>query len=250
MIRHVGRAFVVAGGVLAAVAFLAPGAAPAFALQDYARQESKDCAFCHVSARGGGPRNEKGREYEANGHRFGVESWSSEANRKDWLRASSALVATWYAEADRILTALDKSEKLPGGRALVASARERYSMFPRTWLRAAKTLLAKGERGRPNAMAFFAKLESQFPATDEGREAVKLLDEAVAGSEKDAAAARDASAARAQEKVRGVVLRGRTEWDAGELDAARKLLNGVLADPLGTPYEPEIRELLATIPAK
>lgn len=223
----------------AVASFLA--APPASATQDYARRESKDCNHCHVNPKGSGPRNDRGREFEANGHRFGVTSWTDDAARAKYLRACSALGATWYAEAARLLDALAKEEKLPGGAALVAAARERFGMFPRTWLRTARTLLTKGERGLPNAFQFLARLESQFPATDEGKEAVRLLDEA----SKDTSKSKAAEEARAAEKHRLLVLRGRTEWDQGDAAAAKKLFDEALADPRGKGYAKEIEDLLA-----
>lgn len=229
-----------------AVAGLAAGSsAPAFALQDYAKREGKECGHCHVNPKGAGPRNEVGQEYEANGHRFGVKSWSDDASRRKFLRASSALLSGWYAETERLLAELGKSETLPGGLALVSGTREKYAMFPRTWLRASKTLFAKGERGLANGMQFLARLESQFPATDEGREAVRTLDDAEKGAEKDAARAKAAAEARAAEKVRVLVLRGRTEWDQGDAAAAKKAFDEVLADPRGREWEKEIADLLA-----
>jgi hypothetical protein len=235
-----GAACLAAAGAIAAIA----PAPPALALADYAKREAKECGFCHVSPKGAGPRNAKGQEYEANGHRFGVQSWTDDANRAKYLRACSALLATWYAEADRLLAEVAKAEKLPGGLALVSATREKFAMFPRTWLRAAKTLLAKGERGVPNAMGFLARLESQFPGTDEGKEAARLLDEAVKGAEKDAARAKAADEARAVERVRSLVLRGRTEWDQGDAAAARKLFDEALADPRGKAWEREISDLV------
>lgn len=236
------RARFVSGiGCCALAASLWATARPAAATQEYARAEGKDCGHCHVDPRGAGPRNEKGQEFEANGHKFGGRSWTDDANRTKYLRASSALNATWYAEAARLLGELEKDEKLPGGVALVTATKQKFQMFPRTWLRGAKSLLAKGERGLANAMDFLAKLESQFPETDEGKEAVKLLGEA----EKDAARAKAAEEARAKEKVRGLVLRGKTEWDLGDAAAARKLFAEVAADPRGKAWELEIRDLLA-----
>lgn len=226
---------------LAAAAALTALAPPAGATQEYAKREGKECSHCHVNEKGGGPRNANGREYEANGHVFGAKSWSSDGNRAKYLRACSALLATWYGEAARLLDELAKEEELPGGTALLGAARERYRMFPRTWLRSAKTLLGKGERGLPNAYQFCARLESQFPATDEGKEAIALLDAAAKDEEKAPLAAE----ARVAEKVRMLVLRGRTEWDQGNAEAARKLFDEALADPRGESYAKEIDDLLA-----
>src|SRR4051812_6767154 len=79
--------------------FVAPREAQA--TREYAKKEGKECAFCHISEKGSGPRTPKGREYEANGHQFGMKSWSSDGNEQKFLRASSAIVAQWYAEANR-----------------------------------------------------------------------------------------------------------------------------------------------------
>ena len=36
----------------------------------YAAKEAKPCGYCHVNPAGGGPENDKGKEYQANGHKF------------------------------------------------------------------------------------------------------------------------------------------------------------------------------------
>lgn len=230
-----------------AAAVLGVLAAPreALATKDYAKKEGKDCSFCHVSDKGSGPRNAKGREYEANGWRFGVKSWSSEANERKFLRATSAIVAQWYAEAARLLDELEKEEKLKGGAALVLGTRDRFKMFKGPWLRSAKKLLAQGDRGLPNALVFLAKVESQFAATDEGREATSLLD----AMEKDPKTKDAVLAARATEKARLLLVEGRTEFQLGESSKARALLEKALADPHAKPLEKEIREALAALPA-
>lgn len=219
----------------------------ASAMKEYARKEGKDCAFCHISDKGSGPRNAKGREYEANGHQFGVKSWSSDANEQKFLRASSALVAQWYGEAAKLLDELANEEKLPGGVALVGGTRERFKMFKGPWLRSAKKLLALGDRGLPNALGFLTKLESQFPGTDEGKEAIQLLD----GLAKDPKT-KDATAdARAGEKVRLALLEGVTEFQLGRSDKAKGLFEKALADPNGKQFEADLREALAALgPAK
>jgi|PersoiStandDraft_1058852.scaffolds.fasta_scaffold02863_6 hypothetical protein len=66
---------IIAGGTaaLAAVVLLAGlVVAPrtATALPAYAAKEGKACGFCHVNPAGGGDRNAKGKQYQANGHSF------------------------------------------------------------------------------------------------------------------------------------------------------------------------------------
>jgi hypothetical protein len=59
--------------VLAAFVLLASMIAvprSASALPAYAAKEGKPCGYCHVNPAGGGPRNAKGKAYEANGHKF------------------------------------------------------------------------------------------------------------------------------------------------------------------------------------
>jgi hypothetical protein len=217
----------------------------ALATRDYAKAEGKDCGYCHVSDKGSGPRNPKGREYEANGHKFGVKSWSCDANEQRFLRANSAIVTTWYAEAARLLDDLAKDEKLAGGAALVEATRERFKMFKGPWLRAAKKLLGQGDRGLPNALGFLVKVESQFGATDEGKEATRLLD----GLAADAKTKEATLAARGAESARVVFLEGATEFQLGHADRARELLEKALADPRAKAFEKDLREVLAKLPA-
>jgi len=56
----------------AAVLFTALVTAPrsATALPAYSQKEGKACGYCHVNPAGGGERNAKGKQYEANGHKF------------------------------------------------------------------------------------------------------------------------------------------------------------------------------------
>lgn len=216
----------------------------ALATREYAKAEDKECAYCHVSPKGSGPRNATGQEYEANGHRFGVKSWSSDENRRKYLRASSAVLAQWYAEAGKLLDELTAEEKLPGGGALVGAMRDRFKMFKRAWLGAAKKLLAGEPPGVPNAASFLAKTESQFGASSEGREATKLLDDLA----KDDATKKDAERARAVEKARGRVLEGTTEFLLGNSARAKELLEKALADADAKDFEKDVRATLARIP--
>ena len=245
-LRVKARPLACLSAVLAAVAagtFVAPR--EALATREYAKAEGKECAHCHVSPKGSGPRNPTGQEYEANGHKFGVKSWSSDENRLKYLRASSAVLAQWYAEAGKVLDELATEEKLPGGAALVGATRDKFKMFKRAWLGAAKKLLAGGQHGVSNAAAFLAKTESQFGRTSEGQEATKRLDELA----KDDATKADAERARAVEKARVRVLEGTTEFLLGNSTRAKELLEKALADPDAKGFEKDVRETLARIPA-
>jgi len=68
MKRIIVGSVVAAAFVLAATLVVAPKSASA--LPAYSQKEGKACGYCHVNAAGGGPRNAKGKQYEANGHSF------------------------------------------------------------------------------------------------------------------------------------------------------------------------------------
>ncbi len=53
-----------------AMAMLIASPRPTQATPAYAAKEGKACGYCHVNAAGGGPRNNVGKKYEANGHKF------------------------------------------------------------------------------------------------------------------------------------------------------------------------------------
>ena len=63
-----GIGALVAGLIAAAALVAAPQKAQA--LPQYAAKEGKPCGYCHVNPAGSGPRNAKGKQYEANGHKF------------------------------------------------------------------------------------------------------------------------------------------------------------------------------------
>ena len=64
----IGASAVLAVGVMFAALVAVPRSATA--LPAYTQKEGKPCGYCHVNPTGGGPRTEKGKEYQANGHKF------------------------------------------------------------------------------------------------------------------------------------------------------------------------------------
>ncbi len=64
----IGASAVLAVGVMFAALVAVPRSATA--LPAYTQKEGKPCGYCHVNPAGAGPRNAKGKEYEANGHKF------------------------------------------------------------------------------------------------------------------------------------------------------------------------------------
>jgi hypothetical protein len=63
-----GAGALVAGIITAAALIAAPQQAQA--KPEYAAKEGKPCGYCHVNPAGGGPRNARGKQYQANGHKF------------------------------------------------------------------------------------------------------------------------------------------------------------------------------------
>jgi hypothetical protein len=74
MSRNLTRTIIVGASAVLAVAVLFAGLLgtprSASALPAYAAKEGKACGYCHVNPAGGGPRTAKGKQYEANGHKF------------------------------------------------------------------------------------------------------------------------------------------------------------------------------------
>lgn len=63
-----GAGALVAGIITAAALVADPQQAQA--KPEYAAKEGKPCGYCHVNPAGGGPRNARGKQYQANGHKF------------------------------------------------------------------------------------------------------------------------------------------------------------------------------------
>ncbi len=57
-------------GMLFASAGLVVAPRHAAALPAYAAKEGKPCGYCHVNPAGGLPLSDKGKQYQANGHKF------------------------------------------------------------------------------------------------------------------------------------------------------------------------------------
>jgi hypothetical protein len=68
IITVAGAGALVAG--IAGAAVLVAASQNAQALPAYAAKEGKPCGYCHVNPAGGGPRNAKGKQYQANGRTF------------------------------------------------------------------------------------------------------------------------------------------------------------------------------------
>jgi len=120
-------------------------------------------------------------------------------------------------------------------------------MQRRGWRTGVRKLLAQGDRGLPNALMFLARLESQFGDTEEGKEAIKLLDDYA----KDAKTKDAVENARATEKARQLLLEGRTEFQLGHADKAKELFAKAQADAHAKAFESELKEAIAALtPAK
>jgi hypothetical protein len=64
----IGGSITLAAVILLAGLIVAPRSATA--LPAYAQKEGKPCGYCHANPAGGGERNARGKQFEANGHTF------------------------------------------------------------------------------------------------------------------------------------------------------------------------------------
>jgi hypothetical protein len=211
-----------------AAALLLPSAANG--RQEYGKKEGKDCRHCHLSDRGGGPRNEAGRLYEANGLTFDKSAWSGDAAKDAYRRAYAAVRAGHQREARRLLAELKKSETLPGGVALVQALEEKVKPFPPAWLRAAKKGLAGTEAQRKAGLAYLLRLVGECEGAPEQVEGAAIL----ADLRRDAKVAADLEAAEKDHARRRRYVDARLLEELGDAAGAKKAFEALVADAPAT----------------
>jgi hypothetical protein len=183
---------------LAAGLSLAVPPKSADAKPEYAKKEGKDCAYCHVNPKGGGPRNAKGDEYAKNNHKFPPtpggfgedKAFSSEAVGKAYDLAQKAIELQHYADAARRLGELKSKEKKgsPGAQKL-AAAEGRLDGKGRDLVKAAKDAIEGGKA--QEAADAMVRVETEFKGRDPSKEVAALrtsLLKLPGGKEADAAA--------------------------------------------------------------
>src|SRR5436190_14366249 len=121
---------------------------------EYATKEGKACAFCHVAAKGGGPRTPKGIEYGKNNHKFlpeakgygEGEAFANENNAKAFASVRTAIGIEHWSEALRRLTELKPKEKKgTKGQDLILNTESQVDTRGRDLIRAAKDAIQGGK---------------------------------------------------------------------------------------------------------
>ena len=171
---------------------------PAEARPEYAKKEGKECAYCHVNPKGGGPRNAKGEEYLKNGKKFPPapggfgedKAFSSEAIGKAFDLAKKAIEVQHYADAARRLGELKSKEKkgTPGAQKL-ANTEGELDGKGRDLVKASKDAIQGGKA--QDAAVAMVRVETEFKGRDPSKEVSALrtsLLKLPGGKEADAAA--------------------------------------------------------------
>jgi hypothetical protein len=232
--------------------FLAAAPAPAEARPEYANKEKKNCAFCHVNPKGGGPRTAKGDEYEKNGHKFlapgfGENSaFTTEANGKAFDLVRKAIEIEHWADALKRLAELKSREKKGAGAQLVMNTEATVDGKGRDLLKAAKDAIVAGKV--EEAADAVVRVETEF----KGRDAAKDLSKVKADLAKLPGGADADKAARAKEPQRLLWLDALMKEAAGDVPGAVRLLNDLLAKYPGGPYATDAKtkhDALAPPPA-
>ena len=226
-----------AGAALAASLVSPP---PAAARQEFAKREDVPCLHCHLTEKGGGPRNEAGKLYEANGFTFDRAAWSGEGAKAAYRRALAAYRASHYAEVRRLLGELRESEKFPGGLALLDALEEQLKPFAPAWLRAAKKNLGGTAPQRATGLRYLFQVLRECPGTPEAKDAEDVL----AGLRRNPKLADELAAAGKGEARRLRFLDARLAEETGETETARKAFQDFVEKEPGTPEAALAKERL------
>jgi hypothetical protein len=145
----------------------------------YSQREGKDCAFCHVNPRGGGPRNAKGEEYQKNGLTFSVakgfgedRAFTTEANGKTFSLVRVAIGLGHFKYALAKLKSLDGKEKSTAGKQLVLNTFPVVDGRGRDLLKVAKDAVTNGMV--KDAAESLARVESEFAGREPAKEVGKV----------------------------------------------------------------------------
>ncbi|MHC4923881.1 MAG: hypothetical protein ACYTG4_07355 [Planctomycetota bacterium] len=237
-------------GLLGLLVVLAAVTAPteARAREEYAEAEDRKCSACHVSERGGGPRNDQGELFLANGYTFVKEAWSGDDAKKAYGRALAAYRATHYKEVRRLLGEMRETETLPGGKMLLDRLETRLKLFAPAWLRAAKKNLRGLSRQRAVGIRYLLQVVTECGGTDEAKEAEKLL--ADLRKSKDTKLQAQLKDAEAAQKIRLRFLDARLLEGIGEKDGAKKEYLAIAKEHAAAPEAGFARERLALMERK
>lgn len=231
MPRLVPAAVVLAAAAVVSVVLVPPPTAEA--KPAYSQKEGKPCGFCHTNPRGGGPRNEKGEEYQRDGFKFAAapagkgygedEAFKSQVNADRYEFARAALQNEHYADAFRRLAELKLREDKKGtGYQKAINLEAIVEGKGRDLVRAAKEAIQGGKAAE--AADALARVELEFKGRDAAKEVAARRAELLklpGGKEADAKARIDAP-----QRVR--FLDARMKEVEGDDPAAMKILEDML----------------------
>jgi hypothetical protein len=208
-------------------------ARPAEAKQEFANREKKPCGFCHVNPRGGGPRNDKGNEYQRNGFKFPVtnakgfgedNAFKNQANADAFEFARAALQNEHYADAyRRVAEVKSKEDKKGAGFAKLINLEGLLDGKGRDLIRAAKEAIEGGKA--PEAAEAIARVETEFKGREPAKDVAKWRAELVklpGGKDAD-------TKAKLEEPQRVRFLDARMKEVEGDNASALKILDEMIA---------------------
>ena len=167
--------------VLVTVGVLAAPVPEAFAKPEYAKKEGKSCGYCHTSPKGGGPRNDKGNEYQKNGLKFLPDkkgfgedgAFATEATGKAFGHVRDAIGLTFWSDAlVRIAAIKPKEKKGTKGADLLGSTETMVDARGKDLLVAAKDAIQSGKVAE--AADALQRVETEFKGRDPAKEVAAL----------------------------------------------------------------------------
>jgi len=234
---------------LCASLVLSAASRDAVAKPEYAKKEGKECAYCHVKAAGGGPRNEKGNEYAKNGHKFPAagfgedNAFTTEANGKAFGLVRKAVFLEHWADALARLRDLKAKEKKGPGAQLVLNTEAQVDGKGRDFARVAKDAITSGKA--QDAAEALLRVEVEF----KGREAAKDAAKIRADLEKLPGGKEALEAARLLETQRVLWLDASMKEAAGDAASAIRILTDLLAKFPDGPYSTDAKTKLDALKA-
>jgi hypothetical protein len=216
----------------------------------YSTREKKPCGFCHTNPRGGGPRTEKGAEYEKNGMKFpggpggpttfGEDgAFKSEANGNQFAFARAAFAEEHWSDALRRIADLKGKEPKKGpGYQKVINLEASVDQRGRDLVTLAKQSIEAGKVAE--AAEALARVESEFRGREPAKDVAKWRGELAklpGGKEADAKA-------RADQPQRLKLLDAQMKSIEGDTATAKRILEDLIAKHPDGPFTATARTRL------
>jgi hypothetical protein len=229
-----------------AVTAAAPGVE---ARPEYAKKEGKDCSFCHVNPKGGGPRTPKGDEYAKNGHKFPPQGYgqdsafTTEANGKAFELVKKAMeLEHWLDALTRIKELKSKEKKGPAAQ-LLLNTENQVDGKGDDLAKSAREAVTSGKV--QEASEALVRVETEFKGRRAGPGATKIRSDL----EKLPGAKEALEAAKALETQRLLWLDASMKEAAGDVPSAIRLLTDLLAKFPGGPFSTDAKTKLDALKA-